>query len=375
MDWSWLQNVYWGNRIIDYGYFVGLIALAYLLRFVVASLIAAVVLRIVRLLSSNNLTITALLLHLRKPFEALVLFGILYIALLQLKMPPEFGNEAAHKILEIGRAIFKFVLVGLLLWLTIRAIRLTAEYYKNLEIRNGGAELPDLQLVQLTATLAKAFVSLFVILLYLNWGLGLNVGSILTGFGIGGIAIALAAKETIENLLGSLTIFLDKPFKIGDYVKVGDFEGVIEYVGIRSTRVRTIDGTLLSVPNKKVVDSSVENFQLRTHRFIQQGIGIKYETPLDTLQLAISEINEFLADNPSIKPEIAVRLFDFEESCLKIKVVYTVIENNGSFFSYLKVREEINLRIFEILTKHNISFAYPTRTIYTLPASSADDIS
>ena len=121
--------------------------------------------------------------------------------------------------------------------------------------------------------------------------IGVNIIALTTGLGIGGIALAMASKESLENLLGSFTIFLDQPFTVGDTVTVGSITGTVEKVGFRSTRIRTFDKSIVTVPNKKMIDAELDNLGMRPVRRVKFNIGLTYETSIEQMKLIVADIS------------------------------------------------------------------------------------
>ncbi|WP_022669821.1 mechanosensitive ion channel family protein [Hippea alviniae] len=193
---------------------------------------------------------------------------------------------------------------------------------------------------------------------------GYNIGAIITGLGIGGLAVALAAKDTLANMFGGLTIILDRPFKLGDWVKIGDIEGIVEDIGFRSTRIRTFEKSLISMPNSVIANTAIENFSRRGIRRITYKIGITYDTPPDKVKEAVDKIREMLINHPNISKEATLLVYftEFADSSLNIFVY--CFTNTAVWDSYLKIREDVNLRIMKIMEELGIEFAFPSMSVY-----------
>ncbi|MFO7997986.1 MAG: mechanosensitive ion channel family protein [Bacteroidales bacterium] len=196
----------------------------------------------------------------------------------------------------------------------------------------------------------------------LGWVFGINVGTLVAGVGLGGLAVALAAKESLENLFGSLTIFLDKPFVVGDLVKVSGITGVVEKVGFRSTRMRTLDKSYVTLPNKKMIDSELDNLSLRTFRRANFVVGLTYSTRIEQMKAVVADIQAMIDNHPNTNQEGLVRFKEFGNSSLDIMVVYFV--DTMDWATYLDVKQEINYGIMEIVKKHGADFAFPSRSVY-----------
>jgi len=214
--------------------------------------------------------------------------------------------------------------------------------------------------------LVKAIKSFIVILAVLavlqEWGI--NVTALIASLGIGGLAIALAAKDTAANLFGGLTILADKSLKIGEWVKVGSVEGIVEDLGMRTTKIRTFEKSLVTVPNQYVANNPIENFSRRDVRRIKMVIGIVYDTPSETVKKIVKDIRDMLLNHPGIaKDQTLLVFFDkFSDSSLDI-FIYT-FTNTADWEEYMAIKEDVNLKIMEIVEKNGSSFAFPSQSIY-----------
>ena len=195
-----------------------------------------------------------------------------------------------------------------------------------------------------------------------SYELGFPTYSVLAGLGVGGLAVALAARDSLANLLGSMLIMIEKPFRVGHYVRVSGGEGTVEDVGFRSTRIRTPDNSLISIPNNSVVNATVENLSLRMMRRQRFLIQVTYDTPREKLEELVSGIKQLIADHPMTnKTNFNVRFNDFGESSLNI-LVYFYIETTD-YSAELEAREGMLLRIMDLARELGIDFAFPTRTL------------
>ncbi|AEA33285.1 mechanosensitive ion channel family protein [Hippea maritima] len=200
------------------------------------------------------------------------------------------------------------------------------------------------------------------ILIVQEWGY--NIGAIITGLGIGGLAVALAAKDTLANMFGGLTIILDRPFKIGDWVKVGDVEGIIEDIGFRSTRIRTFEKSLISLPNSVIANTAIENFSRRNIRRISYKIGITYSTPKEKVKEAVNQIREMLENHPYISKEATLMVYFTEFADSSLNIFIYCFTTTAIWGDYLSIREDVNLKIMEIMEDLGIEFAFPSMSVY-----------
>ncbi|MEI7672164.1 MAG: mechanosensitive ion channel family protein [Deltaproteobacteria bacterium] len=193
--------------------------------------------------------------------------------------------------------------------------------------------------------------------------LGVPVYGVIAGLGVGGLAIALAAQPTFENLIGGLSLFADKPVRVGDSCRCGSEEGTIEAIGIRSTRIRGKDRTLTTIPNAALSKMSIVNLTQRDRMLIQSVIGVRCETSPEQLRYLLVNIREMLLGHPRIHPDpVHARFTGFGASSLDIDVfAYVTTSDREEFFS---IREDILLRIMEIVEQSGTGFAFPSQTLY-----------
>lgn len=203
---------------------------------------------------------------------------------------------------------------------------------------------------------------------------GYNISGFLASLGLVGMALALAAKDTASNLFGSLVIFSDRPFKLGEWIKTPEVEGTVEEIGIRSTRIRTFAQAIVTVPNAVLANSAILNWSRMEKRRIKMSIGLTYSTSALQMQTILKEMREMLANHKDIHQEtIFIYFTDFQDSSLGIFCYFftkTTIWND-----YMRVREDVNLKIMNIVEKNNASFAFPSRSIYIeQPSQKIDEL-
>lgn len=190
-----------------------------------------------------------------------------------------------------------------------------------------------------------------------------QLSSILAGLGIGGAALALASQDLIKNFFGGFVILTDKSFSVGDWIKVDSFEGTVEELGLRSTKIRTVDKELVTVPNSRFADRELINFSARENRRVNFTVGAMYGTSSESLKKAISRIKEMLDQNPMVKEESAlVKLDKFGTSSLDIVVQYLTATTD--YKEFMSIKDDINFRIIEIFNEEKISFAFPSMSVY-----------
>ncbi|MCC7440000.1 MAG: mechanosensitive ion channel family protein [Bdellovibrionales bacterium] len=193
--------------------------------------------------------------------------------------------------------------------------------------------------------------------------LGFNVMSVVAGLGLGGLAFALAAQDTVANLFGSAMIFLDQPFRVGDWVKIGGAEGVVEEIGFRSTRIRTPHDSLLTVPNKAMADAEVDNLGRRQFRRVDLRLGLSYATKPAQIEAFVEGLRKVIAMHPSTRKEEYHVAFDaFADSALEVAVSFFLKVDTR--MDELRVRQELFLEFVRLADKQGVSFAFPTRTVH-----------
>jgi len=213
----------------------------------------------------------------------------------------------------------------------------------------------------LTKSLKVFVVALGVVAVLQNFGI--NVSAFIASLGLGGLAFALAAKDTAANLFGGFAILTDNIFKIGDWIKVGSVEGIVEDIGMRTTKIRAFDKRLIVMPNATIANSAVDNFSRRDRRRINMRIGLTYSTTPAQMQKILKEVREMLANHPMIHKEPLFVYFDqFEDSSLSL--FFYLFTKTAVWEEYLKIREDINLKIIDIVEKNGSSFAFPSQSIY-----------
>ncbi|PJA31515.1 MAG: hypothetical protein CO187_09020 [Zetaproteobacteria bacterium CG_4_9_14_3_um_filter_53_7] len=220
----------------------------------------------------------------------------------------------------------------------------------------------DNQLIPFISKTLKIFL-VMTGLLVVAQNMGYSISGLIASLGIGGIAIAMAAKDTIANVFGSIMILVDRPFVIGDWIKTSDFEGVVEEIGFRSTKIRTFERTLVNVPNSSLANMVIDNIDARSERRIKMRIGLTYDTTPAQMDAAISGIEAILLKHPGVDQSYKLVKFDeFADSSLSIFLYY--FSSSKVWGEYLQVRQEVNLEIMHLLESLELNFAFPTRTLH-----------
>lgn len=247
-----------------------------------------------------------------------------------------------------------------LFWLVLRSIGVMQQ---TVPLSDWGARHPALRsLIPLGARIARLIIFLIAVLTVVSQ-FGYPVATIVAGLGIGGIAIALGAQKSLEHFFGSVSIGVDQPFRVGDWVKVNNTEGEVEAIGLRSTRIRTLDRTILSIPNGQLAESQSENFAARDRIRLKTTLGLEYGTSSATIRKVRDEVEKVLRAHPLVwQDRVQVRFSEFASSSLNLEVFCwiqtTVIDD------FREVREELFLQMMEVVEGNGAAFAFPTQTLH-----------
>ncbi|MBN2516870.1 MAG: mechanosensitive ion channel family protein [Deltaproteobacteria bacterium] len=222
----------------------------------------------------------------------------------------------------------------------------------------------DMNLVQMVRIVAKVLIVVFGFIYLLKAATGKPMTTLLAGLGIGGLAVALAAQDTLKNLFGSFMLMIDKPFVVGDWVRIEGANATVEEIGLRSTRIRTFGGHIITIPNEKMAGMSIENVQRRP--FIRRwlNVTVTYDTPPDKVEKAVSIIKDILKDRPELDPSHPARVHfnEFNDASLNIIVAYWFKQND--YWASVEFNEKINFEIMRAFEAEGIEFAFPTTTTY-----------
>ncbi len=350
-----------GNKMQDYVFFIGAILLGLIFKKLISKYLSRLLFRTI---SGKNLNIEinkfdALL---AKPIGLCVMLSIIYLGSSHIEYPPIWNLAEESDVglkMFINRG-FSLIFVYSVFWIFLRMVdfiglilRKRAELTEN--------KMDD-QLIPFIIEIAKILIYIFAIFIIMGSVFNVNIAALATGLGIGGLALAMASKESLENLLGSFTIFFDRPFTVGDIVTVGSVTGCVEKVGFRSTRIRTFDKSLVTVPNKKMIDAELDNLGLRPVRRVKFNIGLTYDTSAEKIKAIVNDIQEIINLHEKTNQDGKVRFQEFGSSSLDIMVMYFV--DSPKWEDLINVKEDVNYRIMEIVKKHNSDFAFPSTTVY-----------
>jgi MscS family membrane protein len=271
---------------------------------------------------------------------------------------------------QIMRLAARAMIAGGSVWVVFRILDAVFAFLAAKAERTA-SKLDD-QLIPLLRRVAKVFIAVVGSLFALQ-NMDVDIGSLLAGLGLGGLAFALAAKDTVSNFFGSLVIFMDKPFTIGDWVVLpGDHEGIVEEVGFRTTRVRTFRNSLLTVPNAVLTTAIIDNLGARKYRRYTTTLGITYDTPAETVQAFCEGIRAVIAGMPTMRQDYyIVEFHGFGDFSLNV-LVYCFFET-PTWDEELRARSHLNLEILRLADRMGVRFAFPTSTLHVESLAGAGD--
>ena len=287
-----------------------------------------------------------------KPAGFLVMVGFFYFTHSNLQLPISVSlgvSVLLELLIAVGVIWFVFGLIDLLSDYLVRATAKTE------------SKLDD-QLVPLLRKAMKVFVFIMAAVTIVQ-NYGYSVTSFLAGLGVGGIALALAAKDTLANFFGSITIFADKPFQVGDWVVIGEVEGTVEEVGFRSTRIRTFYNSLVTVPNSKLTDTSIDNMGLRHYRRIKEVLGLTYSTTSDQMHAFVEGIRAIIVANKYMRKDFyEIHFNGYGDYSLNVLVYCFLRVDNWS--EELREKHNFFLEILRLAERVGVEFAFPTQTVH-----------
>lgn len=218
----------------------------------------------------------------------------------------------------------------------------------------------DDQIIPIARKGIRSMIWILGIILALN-NAGYDVAALLAGLGLGGLALAMAAKDTVSNIFGGITVFTDKPFKVYDRVKINGYDGIVEEVGIRSTRIRTLEGRIITVPNHYFTDNILENVSSEPSRKVKLELGLVYDTQPEEMEKAIQILKEIHAKDAALNEKIWLTFDQFGDFSLGITFIYYIMPE----FDIPETQSRVNLEILKQFNAAGLSFAFPTQTIIT----------
>ena len=276
-----------------------------------------------------------------------------------------FGIWSSIRILGIKGIFFQHLIKSLVIisvfWIFYNIVntfkseiyKFSAKFGKELSQEIGNFFIKTLKLLIIVLGIASILQ---------EWGI--NVSALVASLGLGGLAFALAAKDTVANLFGGLTILADKSMKLGDWIKVGSVEGIVEDIGLRTSKIRTFEKSLIIVPNSYIANNPIENFSRRQNRRIKMYVGLTYDTPVKVVRKIVEDIKNMLIEHPRIDKNLTLLVYfdEFGDSSLNI-FIYTFTDT-ADWEEYLAIKQDVMLKIMEIVERNGSSFAFPSESIY-----------
>jgi MscS family membrane protein len=357
IDMTFFDREFMGEKLLNYIWFAAIIIVTIIIKKPIAVLITRLSSRLADRYSyiKHKDTIGPMLL---KPLERLLQVILYFIATEQIAglidgiSIHNFGRRKTRVAVNLGDIfdhIFLFLFIIFLTQVITRFIDFL--YYLRMNKAQAEKNQSKIQLLPLIKEVSK----LIAWILSTFWILGsvfrVNIPALITGLGIGGVAIALAGKETVENFFASFTILSDKPFQTGDSIKLGDTEGVVERIGFRSTRLRNADGSATIIPNQNLVSQNVINLSFRDTRGMKIVVNIKYGITHEALEALIVTIKKMLTDTPPVKEPIEVVVETMDKETFQMVISYHLPHPLPDDLKLLAVKRAINLKVFEVISK------------------------
>lgn len=260
---------------------------------------------------------------------------------------------------------FQVLLAMLVGWLISRLFDAVCKEYLVPWTERSENDLDD-QLLPILQKSVKGAIWAFAVIIGLN-NAGYDVGALIAGLGIGGLALAMAAKDTVSNIFGGVTVFTDQPFRINDRIKVAGFDGTVVEIGVRSTRLQTLEGRIVTIPNAKFADVPVENISREPSRKIVLNLGLTYDTAPDKMQEAMDLLRQIGENNPHTEDKQIISFNGFGDFALNIMYIYYI--SKGADIA--ATQTGINMEILRQFNVNGLEFAFPTQTLYTIGASAS----
>lgn len=357
------QNVY-GIPFKRFAIFFFIILSTFVAKFILFNVIDK---KIAKLRMTKSETISIITGAIKDPLGYLILVQGLYIGIISLQPPEKVGP---FEIFSVVHTIYVLAISFIVLYFTFRIIDIVA-LYVNKKAKDVNSSI-DEQIASLIIKSLRMLVVTVGLLSILN-NFGYNITSLVAGLGLGGLAMALAAQTTLSNLFGSVTIFSDKPFHIGDTIQIGDTNGTVEEVGFRTTHIRRSDQALVIVPNSKFVNTEIINYSAMTKRKIEFYLRITQDASTYDIKAVVDGIKKIIEEDEIFDhSSYVVRFTDFGEWSLNIYVYSLVRTTDAAKFQ--AIREDLNIKIMRLLDDLNIEIARPSQTVYIYNDNDHDNI-
>ena len=360
------QRVFLGMKVWKYIGILIVVILAVIMYAIVNRIFAVILRKILpRFFSkaSESVIEPAMIRPLAHPLTYLLLTLLIQRYFLPMLILPISVGKPAFTILTILASVF-----GVLFFL--RLVDILAKLFLSLAEKTDSTM--DDQLVPLLAKGAKLIIMVFGALFILD-NLEVNVTALLAGVSIGGLAIALAAQDTVRNLIGSVSIFIDRPFTIGDFIEAGGISGTVTEVGVRTTRIRASDGAIISFPNGDLASKVVTNHSTRTYRRYATSLTITYNARPDQIESFVEGVRNIVVGHPKTRDDSVIVHFH-EMSSSSLDIFYAAIFDITAYAEWLEARQEIFLEVMKLAQEKGIDFAFPSTSVYieSMPAKNEE---
>ena len=361
------------NSLENWLWFLAILLVGWLFKRVFSVLVSNIAFRLIKK-ETENVPVSSFVDLLKRPVEFILSLLIIYMAVDEVSFPRKwriipFGKM---RVSDFSDKLLDALFIIAITWLIIRLIKFFAIVF--VKKAEESESKTDEHLVPFFRDIIIALIIFCSFFLILGFVFRQDVISLITGLGIGGVALALAARATLENLFASFTLFTEQPFIVGDDIELGELIGKIEKVGFRSTRIRHVDGSLVFVPNQMLVSQTVNNLSQRKDRRHKFFIRLKLETPLPKIKAIIDEIQELLIKNELTSDhESHVKFDSIGEYSINILIVFFAA--TPDYWESKTIREDMNYEVSKILEKHQVELAQPTTTLIseTDPKNIDDD--
>lgn len=347
-----LYNEYFNNTVLDYIIFLGSLILSCLAVMLIDKLIIR---RIIDRIRSANSTADALLVKDTKKY----LMPAVFITVIYLNTKLLHIDENWLKI--INTVVMACVLVLLALFISSVAICLIGNHFNKKS--NDSSKLA----LKWISSITKAVIWIIALILFLD-NIGIKITSLITGLGIGGIAIAFAAQAVLTDIFCFFSILFDRPFEVGDYITVGELMGTVEHIGVKTTRLRSLNGEQLILSNTDLTNSRISNYKTLEQRRVLTKLGIIYNTPTEKLKEIPVIIKQVIENTPETQFGRA-HFSEFGAYSLNFEIVYFILSND--YEKFMNVKQDVNLRIKAEFEAQGIALAYPTQTLLVMNTDSS----
>ena len=349
---NFFQQQFLENPVSHWCWAIGILCMGFLLSDGIAILLSKQLFRLVQN-RSLDIPITDFVALEQRPLQSLLVLGIIYLASDQLVLPKSFGWVSIDHfgILMLVSRLYHSLIWLCAGWVTVQFVTFLSMIWQQkvtltLSVMNE-------QLVLFVRDLGIVLIWLITVFIVLAKVFQIDVAALVASLGIGGLAIALAAKETVENFLATFTIFLDKLFGVGDIVQLGNVVGEVETMGFRSTRIRMWDGSQITIPNRLIVSQVLEKQTETNYRRHKFTLKIDNKTSPDLIKKVIVDIRQFLKNQPKTDNQfVQIRLENLGEDHAEILVMYYVETTDWN--EYIEIKELVNFKILEVLTRYHI---------------------